>query len=71
MYDMSGIAQLMSESDYVVSVLPLITDTVKIINGNVLQHAKPNCIFINIGRGATIDEEAVLAAINNKTIAGM
>ena len=60
----------MGESDYVLAVLPLIADTRGLINASVFKHARPGCVFINIGRGATVDEEALLAALNSQTIAG-
>ena len=59
----------MQQSDYVVVAMPLVKDTHHIINATVFAQAKPNCIFINIGRGQLVDEVAMVDALNDKTVA--
>jgi phosphoglycerate dehydrogenase-like enzyme len=61
---------LMQRSDYVVACLPLVPNTVGIINAHVFSQAKPNCVFINIGRGATVVESDLCDALQRRVIAG-
>jgi phosphoglycerate dehydrogenase-like enzyme len=59
-----------SNLDYFVSVLPNTVSTRHIINAQVL-NALPNyAIFINVGRGSTVDELALVAALETGAIAG-
>ncbi len=44
--------------------------SVKLINQEVLSALGQNGILINIARGSIVDESALVAAIENKTIAG-
>lgn len=61
---------MVAQSDYLVACLPLVPDTVKMINTAVFAKAKSNCIFINIGRGAKLDDDALMHALISKQIKG-
>ncbi len=61
---------LLAESDYVVNCLPFTRETAKIIGSGELSRMKPTAFLINIGRGGTIDEEALAQALLEKRIAG-
>jgi phosphoglycerate dehydrogenase-like enzyme len=68
-----GIDQLdyvLEQSDYVVVVLALTPVTRHFIKAKNLQKAKRNQILINIGRGALIDEDALIQALEEGWIAG-
>jgi len=55
--------------DYLVSVLPRTKDTNQIVN-RALFHALPSrAVFINVGRGNTVDESALVDALNRGKIA--
>lgn len=58
------------ESDYVVNLLPLTKETRGVISAAVLAAMKPDAFFISIGRGPTVDEKALVAALKNRRIAG-
>ncbi len=63
-------ADLFSRSDFVVSCLPLTRETEKLIGASELSALKPSAYFINVGRGATVDEAALARALADKRIAG-
>lgn len=61
---------LASWSDYLVVALPANAATHHIINANILKKLGPNGYLINIGRGALVDTDALVEALENHTIAG-
>jgi len=56
--------------DYLVGILPNTVDTRRIINRDLLSTLPSHAILINVGRGSTVDEEALLEALNQNKIAG-
>lgn len=56
--------------DYLVGILPNTRETNKIINAEVLNALPPHAIFINVGRGSSLDESALLDALSQNRIAG-
>lgn len=56
--------------DYLVSILPNTNDTHKIINTDLLNALPSHALFINVGRGAAVDESALINALNQSKIAG-
>lgn len=56
--------------DYLVVALVGGADTEKTVSREVLSALGPRGIVVNISRGSTIDEEALLEALENRTIAG-
>ncbi len=56
--------ELLARADFVVAMLPLSESTRGMINADVFARMKPGAIFINGGRGATVDETALLAALD-------
>ncbi|PTE10542.1 2-hydroxyacid dehydrogenase [Mesorhizobium helmanticense] len=60
---------LASAVDTLISVAPGGASTEKAVNAEILQALGPNGVFINIGRGSTVDEAALAATLANKTIA--
>jgi D-3-phosphoglycerate dehydrogenase len=63
-------ATLLRESDYLSLHIPLNPQTTKIINRDSLAQMKPSAVLINTARGAAVDIDALLAAIQSGTIAG-
>ncbi|CCV09844.1 2-hydroxyacid dehydrogenase [Mesorhizobium sp. STM 4661] len=55
--------------DTLISVAPGGASTKKAINAEILEALGPNGVFVNIGRGSTVDETALAAALANGTIA--
>lgn len=61
---------LLKVSDFVVCLAPLTAETKGMFNREAFQAMKNSAIFINAGRGASVDEEALVDALQNGTIAG-
>ena len=61
---------LLSESDFVVLILPLTPETNKLIGERELRTMKSTAYLINVGRGSTVDEEALIHALDEHRIAG-
>lgn len=64
-----SIAELAGHSDILLSMLPGGQATEKIVDAAVLDALGPEGIFINVGRGSTVDEDALIAALRDKRIA--
>ena len=65
-----GLARVLAESDYVVLAAALTDTTRALLGAEQLAQMKPGAWLINIARGAMIDEPALVAALQNKTLAG-
>lgn len=59
-----------AEADYLINVLPGDAHNVGLISRAVFQAMKPTAYFINVGRGETVDEAALLDALTTGAIAG-
>lgn len=66
----AGLKTLFKESDYIINTLPFNKDTEDLVDETLLSLAKPNLFYVNVGRGQTNDEKAILMALRNKTIRG-
>ena len=62
------LAQLLARSDIVVALLPLSDSTRGLVNARVFAAMKPGAIFINAGRGATVVEDDLLAALDHGSL---
>ena len=51
--------------DYLVSVLPDTSATQQLVDQELLNQLAPGAIFINVGRGNVVDENALLAALRS------
>jgi phosphoglycerate dehydrogenase-like enzyme len=65
-----GLNQIFIESDYVLCALPLTESTHRCIGAKQFALCKPNCVFINVGRGPIVDEDALIAALQTKRLKG-
>lgn len=52
-------------ADFVVDILPAMTETTGFFDETAFAAMKAWAVFINIGRGATVDQTALLAALRN------
>ncbi len=64
------ITELLARSDAVVMCAPLTPATERMIGADELRAMKPSAYFVNVGRGATVDEAALARALAEKRIAG-
>jgi phosphoglycerate dehydrogenase-like enzyme len=62
--------QLLADSDFVISCVPLTPKTSKLIGEKELRAMKPTAYLINISRGGIVDEDALIRALDEKWIAG-
>lgn len=62
--------EVLSQSDVVSVHVPLMTATKHLINKAALSKMKPDAFLINTARGGVVDTEALLEALQNKTIRG-
>ena len=60
--------ELLTESDFVVSLLPLSDETTNKFNRSAFQKMKSTGIFINVSRGGVVDEAALYEALVNNEI---
>ena len=57
-------------ADWVIAVMPETPDTERYFGADEFGAMRPSARFINVGRGNSIDEAALLAALTQKQIAG-
>ncbi|HYE91058.1 MAG TPA: D-2-hydroxyacid dehydrogenase [Terriglobales bacterium] len=62
--------EMLARSDVVVMAAPLTKDTEAMIGATALAAMKRSAYFINVGRGATVDERALAAALRERRLAG-
>ncbi|GBU15452.1 bifunctional glyoxylate/hydroxypyruvate reductase B [Polaromonas sp.] len=60
--------ELLPRADFVVAMLPLSDSTRGMVNAGVFAAMKPGAIFINGGRGATVQEAALLHALDHGSL---
>ena len=59
-----------AKADYVVNLLPLTEKTKEVFTKDVFLSMKPSVFFVNIGRGETVDENALIMALKEGLITG-
>ncbi len=62
--------ELLTRSDVVVNCVPLTAQTRRLIGARELGFMKPSAYFVNVGRGASVDEAALVQALRERRIAG-
>jgi phosphoglycerate dehydrogenase-like enzyme len=70
LYPRAQLSQIIKESDFLVMAVPSTPDTINMISTAEFNTMKPTAFLINIGRGNTVDEEALIHALETKRIAG-
>lgn len=66
----AGLRELLPRADVVVMTAPLTPETRHVIGEAELRAMKPSAYFVNVGRGATVDEIALARALGERRIAG-
>jgi D-2-hydroxyacid dehydrogenase (NADP+) len=64
------LSQIVTKADYVINVLPADAENVKIIGRDIFAAMAPGAYFINVGRGETVDEVALIETLRGGKIAG-
>lgn len=62
--------ELLGRADVIVNALPMTDATREIFNAETFGLAKPGALFINVGRGGTVDTRALTAALQSGHIRG-
>ena len=62
--------EALADADYVVDAMPLTPQTQHMFDAEAFAAMKPTARFINVGRGATVDEPALVEALSAGRIAG-
>lgn len=61
---------VIAQAEYVVMSAPLTPGTYRMITRDRIASMKPHAVFINLGRGATVDEDALVDALRERKIRG-
>ncbi len=60
-----GLAAAVAQADIVICLLPLTRATESLLDGTFFQQLKQGTILINVARGAIVDDDALLAALDS------
>ncbi len=66
----SELVAAVTDADYVVLVLPDTAATHRLIDADVFSAMRSHPLLINVGRGSTVDEAALLRALDGGTVRG-
>lgn len=61
---------LLSDADFVIICAPLTDDTRNLIDERRLNLLKPTAVLVNVGRGAIVEQNALIKALKSKKIRG-
>ncbi|MDR6289117.1 MULTISPECIES: D-isomer specific 2-hydroxyacid dehydrogenase family protein [Inquilinus] len=64
-----SLQDLVAEADHLVLAVPLTPETAKLIDRDILSRVKPGQHLVNIARGGLIDQEALVAALDDGRLA--
>ncbi len=69
-YAQDDVLEAVAAADWVIGVLPLTAETTGYFGAELFAAMKPGARFVNIGRGASVDEAALIAALKSGHVAG-
>lgn len=69
-YGIDQLDRMLQEADFVVLAAPTTNSTRRLMNSERLAQMKPDAWLINVGRGALVDETALVEALRSKTLGG-
>lgn len=69
-YGSDGLLQMIRECDYVVAAAPLTRETRGLIGEAEIAAMKPTAVLMNVGRGPVVDEQALIRALERRSIRG-
>jgi phosphoglycerate dehydrogenase-like enzyme len=70
LYPYQAIKSMVKDCDFVVVTLPLTPVTRNLINAEVLASMKPTAYLVQAGRGGVVDQQALVAVLQDRQIAG-
>jgi phosphoglycerate dehydrogenase-like enzyme len=68
--DKASLNRLFAESDYILCSAPLTPETEGLITKEQFDNAKQDAVFLNVGRGPIVDENALIAALQDGRLKG-
>lgn len=69
-YGLGELKTAVADADFIVNLLPLNASTQEVFSAEIFAAMKQSAYFVNIGRGQTVDEAALVAALKGGKIAG-
>jgi hydroxypyruvate reductase len=66
----ANLVELAKDSDFLVVIIPSTPQTHKIVSKQVIEALGPNGIFVNVARGAVVDEDALVEALISGKLGG-
>lgn len=66
----AALDEILPRCDYVVLAMPLTPETRHMFGAQQFAVMKPEAVVVNVGRGALIDDDALIAALESEQIAG-
>jgi D-2-hydroxyacid dehydrogenase (NADP+) len=70
MMPLDGVRDAAGKADYLINVLPAAPENSKLFDAAVFATMKPTAYYISAGRGQTVEESALVAALKERRIAG-
>lgn len=70
LYRPHDLMSVLPEVDFLIMTLPTHSETYNIIGEEQIARMKPNAVLINIGRGSTLDEDALIDALKEHRLLG-
>ncbi|MCF8199693.1 MAG: phosphoglycerate dehydrogenase [Sulfuritalea sp.] len=65
----NSVGEVLKSANFISMHVPLVDATRKMINAEMLAHAKHSAVLLNFSREGVVDEDAVLAALDGKKLA--
>jgi phosphoglycerate dehydrogenase-like enzyme len=69
-FDDARFDQRLGAADHVVNLLPGTPDTAHYFDARLFSRCKPGAVFYNVGRGTTVDQSALLSALESRQLGG-
>lgn len=67
---MDSLEALFAKADFITLHLPVLDSTRNLVNKALLSSAKPTCKILNFARSEIVDSDAIIEALDSKSIAG-
>ena len=64
----AALRKFLRTADVLVNTLPASASTANFVSASFLRDLRSHCVFINVGRGATVDEDALLKALRARKL---
>jgi len=69
-YQLDQLKEAVKNADYVINLLPLTSETTKVFDESIFSAMKRESFFINLGRGESVCETALIDSLKNCSISG-